>query len=889
MIIRPCKSKVMNIHNFQLRSLSKLSLILLFIAGFTHASLTERLEAKYLKSRVKMRIDEGWKVQSGNVTGAQATTFNDATWNTTNVPHDFSITLVGPTNNDPGAMGWYRKHFTVPTGWAGKKVIVQFDGVYHDSKVYLNGTLVGSQRYGYVSFLCDLTPYLNATGDNVLAVFVDNLTSRRSRWYSGTGIFRHVWLIATDMVYVRDWGTAVTTPSIAPAQIRVQTDVVNDLTTSQTRNVETTIYDEAGSAQQTISTSITLSAKTMDTCVQTLSLSSGKLWSPSTPVRYYAYTRLLNGTTAADDYVTPFGIRELKYSASGFTLNGVTTKLKGACIHHNFVPAGSAVPDGMWERVVKEMKASGCTSIRTAHDPYGPEFYDLCDQYGMMVLDEFCDKWSQTAAGSFYADFDQVWPKDLASFIERDRNHPCIVMWSVGNEVASAGTVPAYIPNTLKLLVPYVKNIDKTRPVTHACVAGWSDAAGLAALASVEDIIGINYQDGMYGSIHSNNSSAVICGTEQDPYTNGTSPTWFAVRNTAYVVGHHIWTGLDYLGEKPPLGSAYGYLYNCGFRKSYFYYQLSQWSDSPMVHVTIGSGAGSGHNMPPQAENWNQTGPVSVVTYTNCESVDLYVNTTKVGTKLLTSFPNDMIMQWDNVPWQSGVIKALAMKGGKQVAVDSIKTVGAATKLILKPSKTTLYADGEDVSCIEVDVADADNNYVYSAANQISFTMSGAGRSLGIASGDWGSSESFKATSRKAFNGKVLIVIQSTTTPGTIDVAVSGTGLAGANLTLTSGQTAVGKIDAPLLSCRADQIGMLTCARNPGNKTVKIGYRVDAPGMVDLAVISSSGRMVRRLTNTFQKTGMYSTEWNAGNKSGVYFFVLKTNDNTTVRKTFVVQ
>lgn len=294
--------------------------------------------------------------------------------------------------------------------------------------------------------------------------------------------------------------------------------------------------------------------------------------------------------------------------------------------------------------------------------------------------------------------------------------------------------------------------------------------------------------------------------------------------------------------------------------------------------------------MPPQAENWNQTGSVSVVTYTNCESVDLYVNTTKVGTKNLSSFPNNMIIQWDNVPWQSGVIKAIAMKGGKQVAVDSIKTVGAATKIILKPSKTALYADGEDVSCIEVDVADADNNYVYSAANQISFTMSGAGRSLGIASGDWGSSESFKAASRKAFNGKVLIVIQSTTTSGTIDVAVTGTGLTGANLTLTtSGQVAVGKPDAPLMHGSGDKAGLLTCARNPGNNTVKIGYRVDAPGMVDLAVISSSGRMVRRLANTFQKTGMYSTEWNAGNKSGVYFFVLKTNDNTTVRKNFIVQ
>jgi hypothetical protein len=309
-----------------------------------------------------------------------------------------------------------------------------------------------------------------------------------------------------------------------------------------------------------------------------------------------------------------------------------------------------------------------------------------------------------------------------------------------------------------------------------------------------------------------------------------------------------------------------------------------------MVHVTIGTSAGSGRNMPPQAENWNQTGSVSVVTYTNCESVDLYVNTTKVGTKNLSSFPNNMIIQWDNVPWQSGVIKAVAMKGGTQVAVDSIKTVGTATKLILKPSKTALYADGEDVSCIEVDVADANNNYVYTAANQISFTMSGAGRSLGIASGDWGSSESFKATSRKAFNGKVLIVIQSTTTPGTIDVGVTGTGLTGASLTLTtSGQVAVGKIDAPFASDKTNRMGVLTCARDPGNKAVKIGYRVDAPGMANLSVISPSGRMVRCLANSYKAAGTYSTEWSPSALSGVYFIVLKTGNNTMVRKSFMVQ
>ena len=408
-----------------------LFVMLVFVAGNGQATPTERLEGKYLKSRVKLRIDEGWKVQTGNVTGAEATAFNDTTWATTSVPHDMSITLVNTANNDPGVIGWYRKHFTLPSGFAGKKVIVQFDGVYHDSKIYLNGIQVGSQRFGYVSFYCDLTPHLNATGDNVLAVFVDNQTSRRSHFYSGTGIYRHVWLIATDKVYVKNWGTAVTTPTVAVAQsqIQVQTDVVNDQAPAQTRNVETTIYDEAGHALQKVSTPITVNADSTNTCVQTLSLSSCKLWSPATPVRYYAYSRILNRTTPADDYVTPFGIRELKYSAAhGFTLNGVPEKLKGVCIHHTLVPAGAAVPDVMWERAIKELLASGCTSIRTSHNPQSQEFYDYCDQLGMMVMDEWCDKWSQTNAGSFYADFDQVWQKDLTSFIERDRNHPSVMI-----------------------------------------------------------------------------------------------------------------------------------------------------------------------------------------------------------------------------------------------------------------------------------------------------------------------------------------------------------------------------------------------------------------------------------------------------------------------------
>ncbi len=762
--------------------------IFFLVAGNVHATPTERLEAKYLKSRIKLRIDEDWKVQTGNVSGAEAIAFDDARWSTVNVPHDMSITLLSTKNSDPGALGWYRKHFTLPPGFAGKKVIVQFDGVYHDSKIYLNGTQVGSQRFGYVSFCCDLTPYLNPTGDNVLAVFVDNVTSRRSHFYSGTGIYRNVWLIATDQVYIKNWGPAVTTPTVAAAQsqIKVQTEVVNDLDTAQTRTVEATIYDEGGNALQTVSTPVTVKPKSTETCLQTLLLSPCKLWSPSTPVRYYAYTRILKDKTPTDDYISPFGIREVKVSAAtGLTINGAPYKLKGVCVHHTLIPAGAAVPDAMWERIIKELLASGCTSIRTSHNPQSPEFYDYCDQLGMMVMDEWCDKWSRTNAGSFYADFDKVWQKDLTSFIERDRNHPSIVIWSLGNEVAAEGKVPQYIFDSLKYLAPFAKKLDNTRPYTHACVSGWSDAPGLARLAEVEDVVGVNYQDFLFGGIHKSNPNAVICGTEQDPYLARSSkaPTWYEVRNAPYVIGHHLWTGVDYLGEsRNSLGGTSGFLDNCGFRKAWFYFQQSQWSNAPMVHVAIGNGSANRD----LTENWNQSGPVSVVTYTNCDTVDLYVNATKIGSKKSSDFARNGIMQWTNVPWEAGTIKAIGMKGGKEAATDSIKTAGPPAKVVLKPDRTTLYADGNDVSCIEVDILDADDNPVFTAGNTVQFTMTGAGRSIGIASGDFSSNEPLKAASRKAYHGKALIVIQSTPAPGTINVSVRSAGLTPASLKLTT-------------------------------------------------------------------------------------------------------
>jgi beta-galactosidase len=294
--------------------------------------------------------------------------------------------------------------------------------------------------------------------------------------------------------------------------------------------------------------------------------------------------------------------------------------------------------------------------------------------------------------------------------------------------------------------------------------------------------------------------------------------------------------------------------------------------------------------MPPLAESWNQTGAVGVVTYTNCDSVVLYVNATKIGTEYLKNFPN-MIMQWTNVPYQSGVIKAIGMKGGVAAAVDSIKTAGTPAKVSLKPDQTTLYADGNDVSCIEVDIADSNNTFIFNAVNQVQFTITGAGRSLGIASGDWSSNEPFKGTARKAYHGKVLIVVQSTTVPGTITVNVSSAGLAPSTLTLTTVPQQINTAlqGVPAKTAHTQSAGLLTCAQNANSKNIRLTYNVDVPGNVSLSVVTPSGRMVNCLTNTYHKAGTYSTEWNAAPGSGIYFFVLKLNDNTTVRKAMVIQ
>ncbi|MEK7395006.1 MAG: glycoside hydrolase family 2 TIM barrel-domain containing protein [Fibrobacterota bacterium] len=858
------------------------ALAVLALAGLASANITERRENQYLAARTKVRIDEGWKVLVGsNPAGAQNTNFNDASWANINVPHDMSAVLMGVGNNgiDPGQKGWYRKHFTAPAGSSGKKVIIQFDGVYHDAVVYINGTQVASQRYGYVSFNADITKYLNQTGDNVLAVWVDNLTVRRSRWYSGTGIFRHVWMITTDPVHVKNWGTAITTPgaSASKSTVNINTEVTNETSASVSRTLVTVLCDSAGKRIDSISTPITVAAGATTKFAQSIDVASPKLWAPNNPYVYNAYTKILNGTALVDDYVSPFGIRNITYNTSGFFINGVFTKMKGVCIHHTMVPGGAVAPEQYWARVIKELQASGSNSIRTAHAPMAPEFYDLCDKMGMLVMDEWCDKWKNMMVRSFYQDWDKVWKADLTAFLERDRNHPSIYMWSYGNEVSEAdagGVVSQYEYDYSAMIVPFAKSIDNSRPYTHAVANGLkADPPGYAKLQNYQDVVGVNYTNGSYGNIINVNSKVLLIGTEQFPYGN----SWNDCKNRNQVYGEHIWTGMDYLGEQSPFGFKSGFIDACAFRKTWFYWQKSLMGASPVVKLGVGNPSGYAWTTPDLSESWNESGSKNVVVYTNCQNVDLYLNGTKVGSKA-----NPGLTSQFTVNWASGTLKVVGSNNGQQVAVDSLVTTGAPAKIVLKTDRTTIYADGDDLSNVEAYVTDAAGRHVWSAKNNLSYTISGAGRSFGIGTGYMNQPSPIVASSRPAWEGRAYIPVQSTPTPGTITVTVSSNGLTTGTLTLTTVPQPAPGTPAGVVS-RAARGTTVSFLRKSGAHAIEMGYQIDKSGPVRISVLTPEGREVASFDQGVQKAGSHTWAWNKVPGERAYLVRVKTEGSSSSR------
>ncbi len=807
--------------------------------------------------RQRLSMDFGWKFMLGDPAGAERVAYDASGWQAVDLPHDWSIGGAfdeeAPAGGGgaylPAGIGWYRRTFHIPDSFKGKQVAVEFDGVYENSDVWINNHWLGKRPFGYIGFSYDLTPYLNSgEAENVIAVRVDNSVQPNSRWYSGSGIYRHTWLTATDPLAIARWGTFVTSPRVSEkdAAIQVAVQVANKGSAAARFSLTCAVLDEDGNEVQTSRSNGELDAGASGQFQPQLTIEHPRLWSDEKPYLYTVRCTLLSDGKVVDQYDTPIGIRSIAFDVDKwFMLIGNRVKLIGVSLHGDGGSVGAAVPEGVWLRRLQLLKEMGCNAIRTSHNPPTPEFLDLCDRLGFLVMDEAFDEWEagKTLGGyhRFFGDWSQ---RDLVDFIHRDRNHPCVALWSAGNEIEEQ-----VLTGGAELLGPLVATYhreDPTRLVTAACDKVFAEPISAPPeFAALLDVVGYNYVDrwldradlfydvdrrafpnrrfigtesvsmggtrGDYRSMFPDEASAARAPTtspttgpgrrrfRQLPASNrriDVEQLWQFVQAHDYVAGDFMWTGIDYLGEAfwPSRSASFGVLDTCGFKKDGFYFYQSQWTSKPVLHLF---------------PHWNWKGRegqiIPVTCYTNCDTVELLVNGKSFGVKGY-EFPKsgmeerygnmpararavrttaDLHLSWD-VPYEAGTLRAVGKIEGKVVASEEIKTAGEPAIVELSADKTELSADGRDVAHLTVRILDADGIVVPTADNDVTFELEGAGRIIGVDSGDPASFESFKGSHHKAFNGMCLAIVQAARDAGSIHITARSTGLRAATVELNS-------------------------------------------------------------------------------------------------------
>jgi hypothetical protein len=773
-------------------------------------------------NREKILFDLGWKFHLGDMNAAKDPLFNDASWRSVNLPHDWSIEVdfnnqyASCTGYLPSGFGWYRKTFDIPQDYLNKIITIQFDGVYCNSEVWVNGKYIGKHPYGYTSFYYNLTPYLEIGKKNIIAVRVDHMKYADTRWYSGSGIYRHVWLTITNKVHVSQWGTQVLTPKVAlsAAKVTVNTIVANDNKVSQTIKLLSSLVNMDGKEITKAETEVHLSDN-LTSVNQAFSINKPILWDTRNPYLYAVKTKVISGTDVIDEYETPFGIRTIKFDPDkGFFLNGVNTKLKGVCLHHDGGCLGAAVPEKIWKIRLEKLKAVGCNAIRTSHNPPAPEFLDLCDQMGFMILDEafdeweypknkWIDGWNQTEAGhDGYPDIFEQWgEKDLYSMVYRDKNHPSIITWSIGNEVDgnndpySDPTNTNYSsdkPDASRMVdiahkfVEIVKNIDTSRPVTMAIAN--VPTSNKIGLPEILDIAGYNYTESSYLNDHKRYPNRIIYGSEN----SHNYFAWLAVKNNEFISAQFLWTGVDYMGEagKFPLHAATsGLLDLTSFEKPVYYWRQAMWTEKPMLYLTGRKMRASDQksvdpmsnlagflNSSDQNEHWNYNvgDSVLVMAFTNCQEVELFINGKSFGKK--KSDPINSCLWW-YVPYETGEVKAAAKGPDNKTLMAMFKQVYEPVKIILKPDATKLKANNQDIAIVEVQLHDKNNNRALLADNLINFEVYGEGKIIGVDNGDATSLDNYKVPKRKAYFGRCIVIIQTTGKSGNIRLTAKSNGL----------------------------------------------------------------------------------------------------------------
>lgn len=786
--------------------------------------------------RDRQLFDNGWRFHLGDLAQGQSPSLADKTWRELDLPHDWSIEGPYSTSNAsgtgflPGGIGWYRKTFQLPESARGRQFSIRFDGVYRDSTVWINGVLLGSRPYGYSTFEYDLTKHLRfGTLSNVLAVRVDHSVIADSRWYPGSGIYRHVWLTQTGPIHIAPWGVYLTTPVARQeeALVSIETRLSNETAAESRATVVTSILNDRGDEVAAARNEETVAAGKEGNFAQQVAVPRPILWSPDQPYLYTALSRIYVAGVLVDEQRTPAGIRSFYFSPDrGLILNGRAIKMKGVCIHHDLGALGAAFFEEALARRLKSLKEIGVNAIRCSHNPMAPELYDLCDRMGFLVMDEAFDEWTggkrkwaegrnngAVARRGYNEAFEEWGVRDAGDMVLRDRNHPSVVMWSIGNEidypddpfVHPAGRRDAAIPvdpnvkpspsaNLMpaiaRRLIAAVKQFDTTRPVTMALAEiNTSNATGVANML---DVVGYNYLEQFYDRDHKAYPTRVIFGSEN---SRGLEQ-WRQVAKNDYVAGQFLWTGVGFLGEAnryPTHGSNAGLLDLEGFWKKDTYLRQALWSDKPMVYATaLTPGADQSRladfernpGRAPSVERWGfpndtrQTVPVEI--YSNCDSVELLLNGRSLGEKSIADHLSPALI-WP-VPNEAGTVELVGKKGGSAAARFQLKPVGQPERIELNPDLKTLKNGGRQVSTIEVTVVDRNGNRVPDAAATITFEVSGAGRLIAVGNANLTDGTPVTGNKTSLYQGNAVAVVRSGAGSGRITVRATAPGLAPAEL-----------------------------------------------------------------------------------------------------------
>ena len=797
--------------------------------------------------RQRLSMDPGWRFTLGDPAGAERPSFDDSRWRVLDLPHDWSVEGT-PQQDAPGGgrvgyfptgIGWYRKAFRLPAGARGRKAWLEFDGVYMNGDVWVNGVHLGRRPFGYVGFAYDITPHLVA-GVNVVAVRADNSLQPNSRWYTGSGIYRHVWLTLLDQLHVGHWGTYVTTPRVdsTSADVVVRTRVENDGAAARVATLLAVVLDGAGLEVARAETTLALAAGPQAgrpgaagpaggagaEIEQRLRVAAPQLWSVEMPHLYTLRSEVRDGERPADAITTRFGIRTIRYDADrGFLLNGRRVKMLGVNLHHDGGAVGAAVPERVWERRLEVLKAMGANAIRTSHNPPAPEFLDLCDRMGFLVMAEAFDEWTFGKVDEGYHRYFAEWSeRDVQDFVRRDRNHASVVLWSAGNEIGEQTSLEGV--QVLRRLLDIFHREDRTRPVTTGNDQIYADGRpALAEFLSALDVVGYNYVDRWHerreifaeqdrhdhpdwrmigtesGSVFQSFDGRASLGNDatvvRPNYTSGMIQAerrwrWIAMRD--WFAGDFMWTGVDYLGESfwPFKGFGSAPVDITGRPKDTYYFWQSLWTDRPVLHLF---------------PHWSWPGrtgqTIPVLAYTNCNIVELFLNGRSLGEKRL-EFPaqgtsggwnsyalpvvnattGDLHLSWD-VPYAAGVLRAVGRRrDGTACAVDEVRTAGAPAAIRLAADRDTITTGRGDVAHVALEIVDSAGTVVPVAGDLVRFTVAG-GEIVAVDNADLRDHDPYRSDRRRAFEGRGLAILRATV-PGTLRLTAAADGLREASVTI---------------------------------------------------------------------------------------------------------